>query len=211
MEQRAVVAAVEGGSGRTPRAKAPSSSATERSASVRGRLALDCMPHDRTGRFGTLQGVRFFICPNCTTRALDDDGKAGLTHQPVGCDKCGFGYLFELLEDFFPPAGAGMVTCDRDGRVLSCGRGVFELTGYSEREVMGKPLGDAFGLSGFTNGDNPIPVVLEWGVRKLDQHVTLRHHSGRPKRVRVDLFPAYDEDGGLLASLAPEMNGAGTG
>ena len=115
--------------------------------------------------------------------------------------------LFELLEDFFPPAGAGMVTCDQEGRVLSCGRGVFELTGYSEREVMGKPLGDAFGFSNFENGSDPIPVVLEWGVRKLDQHVTLRHHSGRAKRVRVDLFPAYDEDGGLLASLAPEMNG----
>jgi len=24
--------------------------------------------------------MRYFICPNCTTRALDDDGKAGLTH-----------------------------------------------------------------------------------------------------------------------------------
>ena len=44
-------------------------------------------------------------------------------------------------------------------------------------------------------------------MRKLDQHVTLRHHSGRQKRVRVDLFPAYDEDGGMLASLAPEMDG----
>jgi hypothetical protein len=84
---------------------------------------------------------------------------------------------------------------------------VFELTGYSEREVMGKPLGDAFGFSGFENGSDPIPVVLEWGVRKLDQHVTLRHHSGREKRIRIDLFPAYDEDGGLMASLAPEMNG----
>jgi hypothetical protein len=40
-------------------------------------------------------------------------------------------------------------------------------------------------------------------VRKLDQHMTLRHHSGRDKPVRVDLFPAYDDDGGLLASLAP--------
>lgn len=151
--------------------------------------------------------MRFFICPNCTTRALDDDGKAGLTHQPVGCEHCGFGYLFELLEDFFPPAGAGMITCDQEGRVLSCGRGVFELTGYSEREVMGKTLDDAFGFSEFENGTDPIPVVLEWGVRKLDQYVTLRHHSGRTKRVRMDLFPAYDEDGGLLASLAPDING----
>jgi PAS domain S-box-containing protein len=151
--------------------------------------------------------MRFFICPNCTTRALDDDGKAGLTHQPVGCEHCGFGYLFELLEDFFPPAGAGMITCDQEGRVLSCGRGVFELTGYSEREVMGKTLDDAFGFSEFENDADPIPVVLEWGVRKLDQYVTLRHHSGRAKRVRMDLFPAYDEDGGLLASLAPDING----
>ena len=37
--------------------------------------------------------------------------------------------------------------------------------------------------------------------------MTLRHHSGREKRVRIDLFPAYDEDGGLMASLAPDMNG----
>jgi PAS domain S-box-containing protein len=165
------------------------------------------MPHVRTPRLATLHRVRYFICPNCTTRALDDDGMAGLTHQPVGCEKCGFGYLFELLEDFFPPAGAGMVTCDREARVLSCGRGVFELTGYSESEVMGETVRDAFGLSDFTNDDDPIPVVLEWGVRKLDQHVMLRHHSGRHRRVRIDLFPAYDEDGGLLISLAPELDG----
>jgi hypothetical protein len=76
---------------------------------------------------------------------------------------------------------------------------------------MGKPLSDAFGLTGFSSGSDPIPVVLEWGVRKLDQHVTLRHHSGREKHVRIDLFPAYDEDGGLLASLAPELNGDGSG
>jgi PAS domain-containing protein len=148
--------------------------------------------------------MRYFICPNCSTRALDDDGRAGLTHQPVGCDKCGFGYLFEILEDYFPPYGAGLVTCDRDARVLSCGNGVFELTGYSEGDVLGKPLRDAFGLTGFADDTDPIPVVLEWGVRKLDQHMTLRHRSGIAKPVRVDLFPAYDEDGGLMASLASD-------
>ena len=88
--------------------------------------------------------------------------------------------------------------------MLSCGNGVFELTGYSEGDVMGKPLRDAFGLSGFQDDADPIPVVLEWGVRKLDQHMTLRHRSGIAKRVRVDLFPAYDDDGGLLASLASD-------
>ena len=45
-------------------------------------------------------------------------------------------------------------------------------------------------------------MVLEWGVRKLDQHTTLRHRSGREKPITLDLFPAYDDDGGLLASMA---------
>ena len=31
----------------------------------------------------------------------------------------------------------------------------------------------------------------------------LKHRAGLVKLVRADLFPAYDEDGGLLACLAP--------
>ena len=102
-----------------------------------------------------------------------------------------------------PPANAGFVACDSDTRVISAGKGVFELTGYGEGELLGKPLVEAFGLSGFSADSNPVSVVMEWGVRKLDQPLMLRHRSGREKAVRVDLFPAYDEDGGLLASLAP--------
>jgi hypothetical protein len=35
--------------------------------------------------------------------------------------------------------------------------------------------------------------------------MTIRHSAGHDKPVRVDLFPAYDEDGGLLCSLAPRL------
>ncbi len=136
---------------------------------------------------------------------MDEDGRDGLSHQQVGCTRCGFGFMFELLEDFYPPANAGFVACDKHTRVISCGRGVFELTGYSERDLLGKPLVEALGLE-FTAGQNPVDIVLEWGVRKLDQTLTLRHRSGRPKSVRVDLFPAYDDDGGLLASFAPRRD-----
>jgi PAS domain-containing protein len=146
---------------------------------------------------------RYWICPNCGTRAIDDDGRDGLSHQQVGCAKFGFGFLFELLEDFYPPANAGFLACDKETRVISCGKGVFELTGYSEGDILGKPLVEALGLSGFGDAPSPVDVVMEWGVRKLDQPLVLRHRSGREKPVRVDLFPAYDEDGGLLASIAP--------
>jgi PAS domain-containing protein len=147
--------------------------------------------------------MRYWICPNCGARAIDQDGREGLSHQAVGCQRCGFGFLFELLEDFYPPANAGFVAYDRDARIISAGKGVFELTGWGERDLLGKPLVEALGLSGFPDGSNPVLIVLEWGVRKLDQPLEIRHRSGRTKAVRVDLFPGYDEDGGLLASLAP--------
>jgi PAS domain-containing protein len=150
--------------------------------------------------------MRYWICPNCGTRAADDDGRDGLSYQAVGCEHCGFGFLFELLEDFFPPANAGFVACDKDARVLSAGKGVFELTGYTENDLLGKHLVEVFGISGWADGQNPVDIVLEWGVRKLDQPLVMRHRSGISKEVRVDLFPAYDEDGGLLASLAPRRD-----
>src|SRR5262249_50715788 len=109
--------------------------------------------------------MRYWICPNCGTRAADDDGRDGLSYQAVGCHHCGFGFLFELLEDFYPPANAGFVACDRDARVLSAGKGVFELTGYTENDLLGKHLVEVFGISGWADGQNPVDVVLEWGVR----------------------------------------------
>jgi len=45
--------------------------------------------------------------------------------------------------------------------------------------------------------------VREWGVRKLEQRLTLRTHAGIEKPVLADFFPAYDEDGGLLVALTP--------
>jgi PAS domain-containing protein len=149
---------------------------------------------------------RYWICPNCGNRAIDQDGLDGLSHQAVGCTRCGFGFLFELLEDFYPPANAGFIACDRDARILSAGKGVFELTGYGEKELLGEHLAEALNLSGY-DGQNPVDTVLEWGVRQLDKTLSIRHRSGIVKQVRVDLFPGYDEDGGLLASFAPRRSG----
>ena len=39
--------------------------------------------------------------------------------------------------------------------MLSCGKGVFEVSGYAEGDIMGKPLVDAFGLSGFPDDKDP--------------------------------------------------------
>jgi PAS domain S-box-containing protein len=145
----------------------------------------------------------FYICPNCKDRSLDHDGRQGLLDQAVACDRCGFGFLFELLDDYYPSPNAGLVACDRSGRILAAGRGVFELTGYRESELMGKDVVDAFGLAGFEEGKSPIGLALEWGVRRLGERLQLRSRAGQVKAVTADVFPAYDDDGGLLVALSP--------
>jgi PAS domain-containing protein len=143
--------------------------------------------------------VPIYICPNCKRRSVDLDGYEGFSTQAVQCRECGFGFLFQLLEDYYPAPETGFVVCDRDSRVLAVGRGVFELTGYRDVDLMGRNVAEALSLS----DASPIGVVHEWGVRKLGQDLQIRTRAGREKDVTVDFFPAYDEDGGLLLALTP--------
>ena len=141
----------------------------------------------------------FFICPNCRRRSVDLDGREGFTTQAVQCRSCGFGFLFELMEDYFPAPGTGFVVCDRDARILAAGRGVFELTGYRDADLIGRNVADALGLS----DASPVETVREWGVRKMGQQLVIRTSAGISKDVTADFFPAYDDDGGLLVALTP--------
>ena len=140
-----------------------------------------------------------FICPNCKRRSVDLDGYEGFSTQAVQCRECGFGFLFQLLEDYYPAPSTGFVVCDAEGRILAAGRGVFELTGFEDIDLLGQDVADALTLS----DPAPIEVVREWGVRKLDQKIEIRTKAGREKAVTADFFPAYDDDGGMLLALTP--------
>ncbi len=145
----------------------------------------------------------FFICPNCKERSIDHDGREGLTRHAVACARCGFGFLFELMDDYYPAPTTGFVVCDQQGRILATGRGVFELSGYSEGELLGRDVLEGLGLEGFEAERNPVELSLEWGVRRLDEPLALRTRAGTVKRIKADFFPAYDADGGLLVALTP--------
>ena len=142
-----------------------------------------------------------FICPNCRRRSVDDDGREGFTHQAVACSSCGFGFLFEIQDDYYPAPGTGFVVCDREGRIIATGQGVFELTGYREKDVLGHEIDSLFEPNGAEQ--TPAALALEWGVRQLGKRISIRTRSGVTKNVTADFFPAYDEDGGLLVALAP--------
>ena len=145
----------------------------------------------------------FFICPNCKERSVDHDRLEELDDVPVACHHCGFGFLFELMDDYYPAPNTGFVVCDREGRILASGRGVFELSGFREQELLGTNAVDRLGLTGFEEEKNPAKLALEWGVRRLGEHLELRTRAGQQKPVTADFFPAYDDDGGLLVALTP--------
>ena len=146
--------------------------------------------------------MAYFICPNCRRRSVDDDGLEGLTGRPVACTSCGFGFLFEIMDDYYPAPGTGFVVCDKDARIIATGQGVFELTGYRERDLLGHEVMETLFVPEDV-GPTPAALALEYGVRRFDQKLKLRTRAGVEKVVRADFFPAYDEDGGLLVAVAP--------
>ena len=146
--------------------------------------------------------AHLFICPNCGTRSTATDRTAGFRREAKGCRNCGFPFLFELLDDYYPAPDAAFFVCDSEGRLIGLGRGSTELTGLTEERVIGRPVNEVLGLK-FENGDDQVSTALEWGVRVLGKPVEVHAEGDLPARAVADLFPAYDDDGGLLLVLTP--------
>jgi len=134
---------------------------------------------------------------------MGTDRNAGFRREARGCDKCGFAYLFELLDDYYPAPNAAFFSCDADGRIVDCGRGSFELTGLTTERVIGQPINDALGLR-FDDETDHVSTALEWEVRVQGKPVEVHANGDLPARAVADIFPAYDdEEGGLLLVLTP--------
>jgi PAS domain-containing protein len=146
--------------------------------------------------------AHLFICPKCGKRTTESDRNAGFRRQARGCSNCGFGFLFELLDDYYPAPNAAFFVTDQEGRIIGCGRGSFELTGLQEEQVIGRAANEVLGLR-FDSGDDYVSTVLEWGVRQLGKPVEVNAEGDIPARAKADLFPAYDDDGGMLLVLTP--------
>jgi PAS domain-containing protein len=143
-----------------------------------------------------------FICPNCGRRTTEVDRQSGLRRSQRGCSHCGFGFLFELMDDYYPAPDAAFFVCDQKGVVIGCGRGAYELTGIGDEKAIGRHINELLGLK-FESGEDVVGTVLEWGVRKLAQPVRVEADGDQPASASADLFPAYDDDGGMLVVLTP--------
>src|SRR5919106_205746 len=81
-------------------------------------------------------------------------------------------------------------------------------SGRPVREVLGLDWVDSGdgGEESDTNGDgqtDPIETTLEWGVRSLGKRVQVNAEGDFPAEAVADVFPAYDDDGGVLRVLTP--------
>ena len=138
----------------------------------------------RTASLGS-PAMPYFICPNCKERSIDHDGLEGLTQQAVSCARCGFGFLFELMDDYYPAPTTGFVVCDSDGRILAAGRGVFELTGYTEADLLGPEVIGGAGPTGFEDGQGPGRALARVGrapARRAPGAAHARRHAQEGRR-----------------------------
>jgi hypothetical protein len=76
---------------------------------------------------------------------------------------------------------------------------VFELTGFGEPDLIGRDVVDALQLS----DAKPVELAREWGVRRLGEQLSIKTRAGNEKQVVADVFPAYDDAGGLMVALTP--------
>lgn len=134
---------------------------------------------------------------------MGTDRNAGFRREARGCEKCGFAYLFELLDDYYPAPHAAFFACDSDGRIVDCGRGSFELTGLKTEAVIGRAANEVLGLN-FEDGTDHVATALEWEVRVQGKPVHVNAEGDLPAAAVADIFPAYDDDeGGVLLVLTP--------
>ena len=114
-----------------------------------------------------------FICPSCGNRSAATDRNAGFRSEPKGCEKCGFGFLFELLEDYYAGPATALIVCDAERRIIAAGHAATPVTGFREGDLIGHEVVSRLGLGNFPKGD-PAATAMEWGVRQLNVDCTFR-------------------------------------
>ena len=124
--------------------------------------------------------MAIFICPNCGNRTESSERTAGFQSRAKGCKKCGFGFLFELLDDYYPAPNAAFFILDQEGRLIGTGRGARELTGLGDLDVMGRSAQEVLNLK-FEQGRRPHRHRARVG-RARPRQAGRRACRGRPAR-----------------------------
>lgn len=113
-----------------------------------------------------------------------------------------------MMDDYYAGPLTALIACNRERRVLVAGTTTPAITGWADDEMIGQEVSEALTLAFPGSPDDPIARSLEWGVRVLQQPCTFRPlRTDEDRDGVVDIFPAYDQDGGLMLALTPVTKG----
>ena len=87
--------------------------------------------------------------------------------------------------------------------MIGCGRGSFELTGLDDERVIGRPVREVLGPAVRRRRATRSAPCWSGACARSASPSRSTPRATCPARATADLFPAYDDDGGLLLVLTP--------
>lgn len=106
-------------------------------------------------------------------------------------------YLYKSVLDSI---SEGVMTLDRDWKILTWNKAAERITGYKREEVLGKECAELLGLS-FCHENCPVDKALMCGHARNDIEVSMRNKDHQIIHLVVNAAPLYDEDGNIMGGL----------
>ncbi len=98
----------------------------------------------------------------------------------------------------------GVISCDAKGKIMVLNEMAEKLTGWSQKQAAGKPLGKVFNIISEKtreNCENPIKKVMEYGTTKSLKGCLLTDRSGRERIIDGSCSPMRDKRGGIIGAV----------
>jgi PAS domain S-box-containing protein len=102
--------------------------------------------------------------------------------------------------DFFESSADGIVVLDSEGKLLFSNPRAREITGYSEGEIRGRPLGDVFHDDDAFRASELHAAFMQ-GTFPKDVDVRIKTRDGRTLIINVNTAQVLREEGAVLASF----------
>jgi len=156
----------------------------------------------KDGREITLEGSSNcnFVngAPVATRSIFRDVTERKLAEEALSAEK-------ERLAVTLRSIGDGVITTDTSGRVVLINKVAEQLTGWSQQEACGRPLGEVFQINSEETGqssENPAEKVLRTGmINALDNHTVLIARDGTTRIIADSGAPICNSESAIVGTV----------
>jgi PAS domain S-box-containing protein len=105
-----------------------------------------------------------------------------------------------LCEAVLDSISEGVMTLDREWRILTWNRAAESITGWRKRDVIGRDCSSVFGMS-LCRENCPVDKALTCGHPYQEVEVSIRNRAERVIHLLVNAAPLYDSRGDVIGGL----------